>query len=250
VIVVMGGLRTTPMDVLDIHAFILPIHLEIDRQCHRAATRIATLPPAHPLYKPARNCANRKVKRHKSPLHMLIQTYEIRPNDTENIRATPRNPALSHKRLFSVNIAASKDASMKEDAQATEKIKVYSDGSAQNGNVGAAAILTRTEEPTRKLHFHLGPSSQHTVHEAELVGLLLGLHLIKTDKKGKTGYALGADNQAALSALNAVDQLLVNTKLTRYSKQQQKSRNNGIQQSTLSRPDGQRDMQESKVTRR
>ena len=55
-----------------------------------------------------------------------------------------------------------------------------------------------------ELHFHLGPSTQHTVHEAELVGILLGLHLIKTDKKGQMSYSLGIDNQAAISALNAV----------------------------------------------
>ncbi len=55
-----------------------------------------------------------------------------------------------------------------------------------------------------ELHFHLGQSTQHTVHEAELVGILLGLHLIKTDKKGRTSYSLGIDNQAAISALNVV----------------------------------------------
>ena len=36
------------------------------------------------------------------------------------------------------------------------------------------------------------------------MGILLGLHLIKTDRKGKTSYAIGVDNQAALSALNSV----------------------------------------------
>ena len=65
---VTGGLRTTPTDVLDMHAHFLPIHLEIDKICHQAATQITTLPPDHPLYKPARKCANRNVKRHKSPL--------------------------------------------------------------------------------------------------------------------------------------------------------------------------------------
>lgn len=69
---VMGGLRTAPMDVLDMdvlnmHAHLLPVHLEIDKICHWAATRIATLPLDHPLYKPARKCSSCKVKRHKSP---------------------------------------------------------------------------------------------------------------------------------------------------------------------------------------
>jgi len=203
-IAITGGLRTMPTDVLDTHAFLLPLHLEIDKHCHRAATRIATLSPDHPLSKPARRCANRAVKRHKSPLHALMQNYGIRPDITETIRATPRNPALTHKRPFTISIPDSKDASVDEEAHATENIKVYSDGSAQDGKVGAAAILIKPGEPTRTLHLHLGPSTQHTVHEAELVGLLMGLHLIKTDKKGKTSYSLGADNQAALSALTAV----------------------------------------------
>ena len=90
---VTGGLRTTPTDVLDMHAHLLPIHLEIDKICHRAATRIATLPPDHPLYKPARKCANHNVKRHKSPLHILMQTYNVRPQDTESIKPATRNPA-------------------------------------------------------------------------------------------------------------------------------------------------------------
>ena len=42
------------------------------------------------------------------------------------------------------------------------------------------------------------------VHEAELVGMLLGLHLIKTDRKGRTSYALGIYNQAVISALSSV----------------------------------------------
>jgi len=89
----------------------------------------------------------------------------------------------------------------KEDATGDEEIKVYSDGSAQDGKVGAAAVLVRPGQATRTLHFHLGAVEHHTVFEAELVGLMLGLHLIKTEKSGGTSYALGADNLAAISAL-------------------------------------------------
>ncbi len=62
VLAIMGGLRTLPTDALDAHAFLLPIHLEINKQCHRAATWITTLPPDHPHFKPARRCANRVIK--------------------------------------------------------------------------------------------------------------------------------------------------------------------------------------------
>ena len=70
--------------------------------------------------------------------------------------------------------------------------------------MGAVAILIRKGKPMRKLHLHLGASTQHTVHKAELVRILLGLHLIKTDKRGNTSYYIGVDNQAALSALKSV----------------------------------------------
>jgi ribonuclease HI len=54
------------------------------------------------------------------------------------------------------------------------------------------------------LHFHLRPSTEHTVHEAELVGILLGLHLLRTEKKkGKVQAMLGVDNQAAIKAFDS-----------------------------------------------
>jgi ribonuclease HI len=99
-----------------------------------------------------------------------------------------------------MDIAVNKDASVTADTVGTENIKVYSDRSAQDGKVGAAAVLIRPGKETRKLHYHLGSTEHHTVFEAELVGLLLGLHLIKTEKM-RTSYALGADNQAAITAV-------------------------------------------------
>ena len=41
------------------------------------------------------------------------------------------------------------------------------------------------------------------VYEAELAGMLMGLHLIKTEKKNKVECALNVDNQAALTAINS-----------------------------------------------
>jgi hypothetical protein len=73
----MGCLHTMPTDLLDMHAKLLPIHLEIDKQCHRAAVCIATLPLAHPLHKLAKKCVACEVKRHGSPLHKLMSTYTV-----------------------------------------------------------------------------------------------------------------------------------------------------------------------------
>ena len=56
---------------------------------------------------------------------------------------------------------------------------MYSDGSAHDGKVGAAAVLQREGKQDRTLKLHLGTTEQHTVYEAELVGMIMGLHLIK-----------------------------------------------------------------------
>jgi hypothetical protein len=41
---ITGGLHSSPLDLLDVHADILPIELLIDKHCHREALRLATLP--------------------------------------------------------------------------------------------------------------------------------------------------------------------------------------------------------------
>ena len=99
-----------------------------------------------------------------------------------------------------MDIATSKEASIKADKEGIERIKVYSDGSALDGQVGAAAVLIRPGKETWTLRYHLGSVEHHTVFEAKLVGLILGLHLIRTEPASRTSIALGTDNQAALTA--------------------------------------------------
>lgn len=196
---ITGGLRTSPTDTLDVHAFMLPLHLKIEKHLFRSAICIATLPPQHPLHKPAKNCAARATRRHKSPLHDLMQTFNIKPSALETVAATGGNPATCHKQPFRLEIANDNEVSVTADTEGTEKARVYLDGSAQEGKVDAAAVLICPGKETRKLHYHLGTTEHHTVFEAKLVGMILGLHLIKTQKK-RTSYSLGVDNQAALTA--------------------------------------------------
>jgi len=53
------------------------------------------------------------------------------------------------------------------------------------------------------LHFHLGPKTEHTVHEAELVGMLLGLHIADKVSTKYKQIAIGVDSQAALMTLQS-----------------------------------------------
>ena len=113
------------------------------------------------------------------------------------------SPLWLNKLPFQISIPADKDASIREATNATDEVQVYADGSAHGGKVGAAAILCRKNRPDRILHFHLGRESEHTVHEAELVGLLLAMHLIHTEKNCKTTCMIAVDNQASLKAFDS-----------------------------------------------
>ena len=86
---------------------------------------------------------------------------------------------------------------------AKEVIKVYSDSSAIEGKVGTAALLTCEDCTQRILHYHLGPEGEHTVHEAELIGILLAIQLVKTEHTVNTPIAIGVDNQVALAVFTS-----------------------------------------------
>ncbi|KAF8269089.1 hypothetical protein EI94DRAFT_1442935, partial [Lactarius quietus] len=138
---ITGGLRTSPTDTLDARAFILLLHLEIEKHLFRAAICIVTLPPQYPLHKPAKTCASKYMKRHRSTPHDLMQMFDIKPNTLETLTTTAGNPAKQYKRPFKIDVVSDKEVSVKADAEGNEKIKVYSDSLAQEVKVGAAAVM-------------------------------------------------------------------------------------------------------------
>jgi len=121
----------------------------------------------------------------------------------EKTPAVGQNPSTSGELPFHISIPANKEALACKAKYAMEEIQVFTDGSAQDGKVGAAAILIRKNKPNRMLHFHLGLEAEYTVHEAKLVGLLLAMHLIGTEQKGATSCSIVVDNQATLRAFNS-----------------------------------------------
>jgi ribonuclease HI/exonuclease III len=200
---ITGGLRTSPTDSLNACANLHPAPLAIEKWCHRAMVRLAMLPADHPLAKTIARAKLRTTKRHRSPLHNLARRFKINPREMEKIPATIRHPALHGKLPFGCTIAEDRELATTEAREADEEIRVYSDGSALEGNTGAAAVLLRDGKTPRTLQYRLGPDSEHTVHEAELIGLLLGMHLIKTEKRTDTTCAIGIDNQAAIGTLQS-----------------------------------------------
>jgi hypothetical protein len=204
VLAITGGLDTSPTDTLDANAFILPALLIVSNWRHKATVCLAMLPSEHPLSKITRKKGIGKTKRHKSPINNLLGKYGYNTKKFKKIPMATRDPATRDKLLFTVSIAESREESVNKAANTREAVQIYTDGLAINGKVGAATILTRLGSPPCILHLHLGPKSKHTMHKAELAGILLGIHLISTEKHRSTTFTMGVNNQAAIKAFQSV----------------------------------------------
>ena len=155
----------------------------------------------HPLRKPMKHCASGIVKKHHSPLHNLLSMIDT---DISNIETKPieiHNPVKPPQLPFKVSILPDKESLKRAAQENTDTIQVYTDGSIIDKKVGVAAVLTRPGKEHRTLHYHLGKSTEYTIFDAELAGLSMGIHLINTEKAARHRTTIGADNQAAINAV-------------------------------------------------
>jgi ribonuclease HI len=200
---ISGSLSSTAGDVMDAHTNLLPIDLLFHKILFRAAARIASLPSTHPLHALSRKAAHRYVKRHRSPLHNLFFTCKINPTSIETVNATRRRP--NYIPSFTTHMEENKIAALLKAHLdfVNYPISVYSDGSGFEGGIGASAVLFIDGNESTALRFHLGSEKQHTVYEAEIVGLTLSLHLLTNlQRQLRQSTILGTDSQAAIKALD------------------------------------------------
>ena len=200
---ITGGLRTSATDALNAHAHLLPAALMVRKWCHCTLTRLATLPKEHPLYKIIKHRRTRKIKKHRGPIHQLTRWFKLDVINTEKIPTVARNPSKIGKIPIRISIADSREVSIEQTENTKKDLQVFSDSSALEGKVGVAAILIHKGRHVETLHYHLGSDKEHTVHEAELVGILLGMHLLNSRKGKKVSAMIGIDNQAAIKAFES-----------------------------------------------
>ena len=99
---ITGGLRTTSGDVLDVHAYILPIDLLMNKLLYRAALHLCSLPKSHPLHAQTWWRSFHRAKHHLSPIHTLLHFAGLDPKKVETISPVRRSP--SYKTPFSLTI--------------------------------------------------------------------------------------------------------------------------------------------------
>ena len=196
---ISGMLHTTATDVMEAHTYLPPVELLMHRVCHRAAIHLATLPMSHLLHKPVCACTRQCMKRHLSPIHLLLCAYGIKPSEFETLSLADRPP--NSKCSIITDIATSREEAMEADSEDNVTLQVYTDRSGQDSMAGAAVVLFKRGNVIGMLQYHLGLLEQHTTFEAELVGILLGLWLVGQEPDAGSA-SVNANSQAAIQALN------------------------------------------------
>jgi ribonuclease HI len=198
---ITGALKSTASDVLNVHANIPPMSVQVRSTCFRAALRFATLPKTHPLHPLVHRAMKQGIlRRHNSQIHVLFDIFpELTSDAIEEIPSIGRNPWT--KMPFTVRIAETRDKGMEEDEQ--EGLTIYTDGSGLAGGIGAAAVAYDEGRRIGTLRYHMGKKEEHTVFEAETTGVLLGLQLARKLRRRGQNITIALDNQAVLKAVQS-----------------------------------------------
>ena len=105
-------------------------------------------------------------------------------------------------------IAPSKRVAIQEEDDDSAFIKIFSDGSGIEGQIGAAAVLYRRQDGTttkRVLRFCLGPDTRHTVYEGEVVGEIMAQELLHKETRGFGRHiSMYVDNQASILSTQSI----------------------------------------------
>ena len=115
-LVITGSLRTTPTDLLDLHANLLPIDLAIEKACYRSLVHISSLPPSHtlhPIIRKYHDESQDQLPKHPTNLHLLLRTFKLVPSLTKII--APVTDIPEWLKAFTTEIAASRIDSITQE---------------------------------------------------------------------------------------------------------------------------------------
>jgi len=184
-IAITGMLRTTAGDVATVHMNIKPIALQLKETGLKTYTRYASRPTCH-----------------RTALHQLVEASNFKVGEIKTIDTTRAPPSKATPHNYS--ITESKEALIKWDKENfTNEMMIYTDSSCYKDKVGLSAVLYINGLKTELLKHQLGTKQEHTVFEAELVGILLGTHLAKCHLAAwtPTNINFSINNQATIKAM-------------------------------------------------
>lgn len=129
-------------------------------------------------------------------MHELLDAFKVDPNTIEIIEIARK--LVEWKRGFEIEVTKNKEeALVAERKMHTERWRVYCNGSEIDGKVRVVAVMYKGARRVKTLRYHLGGAEEHTIYEAELVGIVLGTELLKREERIMEG-TISLDNMAAI----------------------------------------------------
>ena len=98
-----------------------------------------------------------------------------------------------------IKILTDADEAIADMEQDHPDVKIFTDGSGMEGEIGASAVLYRNGRIKSSVRYKLGQQKHHTVYEGEAAGLLLGMKLMEREW-GIRSAIFYVDNRAAILA--------------------------------------------------
>ena len=118
---------------------------------------------------------------------------------------TRPEPKATPSRSFTIETAGfDRQASISLDEQSQPTIRIYTDGSASPDRAGAAAVLLREGRDPRVLRLPLLANPSFKAYETEAIALLLGLHLLATERRNLVPCSMSTDCQELIRAIQAL----------------------------------------------
>jgi hypothetical protein len=83
---------------------------------------------------------------------------------------------LKYKKKFQMAVDKTAEDSIERDNVNKAEVRIYANRSGINGMAGAAVVIYSGNKPPKVLRYCLGLLTEHTMFEAEVVGIMLGRH--------------------------------------------------------------------------
>ena len=177
--------------------FHIPGPLLVQRILHNSLLHISTLPNHHPLNAITTRIAKRgPVKCHKTALHHLLQNLAVNPLTMEVTHPRPVHPISTTP--FNTSIATSKEAAIADFYCCINRMMIFTNSSSTSSKVRAAPSFYIDFTHIATLWYHLGKDTEHTVFEAEAVGLILAARLLQSRNEATFPATIFVDNQAVI----------------------------------------------------
>ena len=114
-----------------------------------------------------------------------MDAYEVHPDNTETIQPVRQTPKWQS--AFKTHIAPLKDKAILKELGDPAFIRIYSDGSGIEGNIGSVAVLYHRKDNVETkcvLCYCLGPETRHTIYEGEVAGEIMAQELLYRETHG------------------------------------------------------------------